>query len=159
MGRNIRRHADRDTGRTVDQKIGDFRRQNSRFLLAAVVVIPEINRFFFNVSQKFPCQTAHSHFGVTHGGGTVAVNGTEVALTVFQRVAHIEILRHTHKGVVHGTVPVRVIFTDDVADDTRAFLMGVAVSVVQNGLGEEDTPVHGFQAVTRIGNGASHDDA
>ena len=61
---------------------------------------------------------------ITHGRRRVAIHGTEVALTINERVAHGEILRHADQGVVDRGVAVRVQLTHDVADHARGFLGG-----------------------------------
>ena len=58
-----------------------------------------------------------ARFGVTHRRRRIAVDRTEIALAVDQRHAHREVLRHADHGVVDRLVAVRMILTDDVADD------------------------------------------
>ncbi len=58
--------------------------------------------------------------GVAHGRRVVAVDGTEVALPVDQRVAQREVLRHPDERVVDRHVAVRMVFPHHVADDARA---------------------------------------
>ena len=80
--RNVGRHTDGDTGRAVDQQRGEAGRQHQRLVFAAVVVRTEIDGFFFDVRQHFVGDFRHADFGITHRRGAVAVNRTEVALTV-----------------------------------------------------------------------------
>ena len=61
--------------------------QHQRFLFAAVVVGAEIDGFLVDVGQHFVGNLGQADFGVTHGGGVVAVHRTEVALAVHQHVA------------------------------------------------------------------------
>ena len=156
--RNIGGHAYGNTGRTVEQQVGHLGRKHGRFLQRIVIVGQEIDGFLIQIRQKLACQTRHAHFGVTHGGGGVAVQRAEVALPVHQRIAHGKILRHAHKRVVYRRVAVRVILTDNVADDAGRLLVRPVVAVGKLVLREHNAPVHGLQAVARIGNGASYDD-
>jgi hypothetical protein len=96
-------------------------------------------------------QLGHAHFGVSHGSSVVAVHGTEVALAIDQQITQRERLRHPHDGVVHGSVAVGVILTDDVTDHTGGFLVRLVPVVTQFAHREQYTPVHGLQAITRIG--------
>src|SRR5690606_38511295 len=89
-------------------------------------------------------------FGVTHGRGAVAVDRAEVALAVDQHVAHGEILRHADDGVVDRLVAVRVVLTDNVADDAGGFLVSAVPVVVQLVHRIEHAPVHGLEAVAHI---------
>src|SRR5690606_138111 len=92
-------------------------------------------------------------------GGIVAVDGAEVALSVHQRVAHGEILRQAHDGVVNGGITVRVVFTDDVADDTGRFLVGTIPIVVEFVHGKQDTAMHRLQTISHVGKSTANDHA
>ena len=80
--RNVGRHTDGNTRRAVDQQRGEAGRQHQRLMFATIVVRAEIDGFFFDIRQHFVGDFRHADFGITHGRGTVAVNRTEVALTV-----------------------------------------------------------------------------
>jgi len=54
---------------------------------------------------------------------------------------------------------VRVVLTDDVADDARALLRRAVVAVRQFLLREQDAPVYRFQAVADVRDGSPDDDA
>ncbi len=157
--RDVGRHAHRDTGRAVDQQVGEARREHQRLVLGAVVVRPEIDRFLVQVGQQFVGDPRHADFGVTHRRRVVAVHRTEVALAVHQRVAQRKVLRHAHDGVVHRGVAVRMVFTDHVADDTRRLLVGLVPVVGQLVHGEQHAAVHRLQAVAHIRQRAPDDDA
>jgi len=119
VGRNIGGHAHGDAGAAVEQQVGNLGGHDRGFLQRVVVVGAVIHRVFVQVAQKFLGKTRHAHFCVTHGRRGVAVDGAEVALPIHQRIAHGKILRHTHQGVIYRRIAMRVIFTDDVTDDTR----------------------------------------
>ncbi|MCY1525282.1 hypothetical protein D9M68_602560 [compost metagenome] len=150
VGRNIGSHAHRDARAAVDQQVGQARRQQQRFLFAAVVVGAEVHRFLVDVGQELVRDLGQADFGVTHRRGVVAVDGAEVALAVDQHVAHGEILRHADDGVIDGLVAVGVVFTDDVPDDTRRLLVGAVPVVVQFVHRVEHAPVDGLEAVPHI---------
>ena len=157
--RNVGGHAHRDPGAAIDQQIGQPRRQQQRFLFAAVIVGAEVHRFLVDIGQQFMGDFRQADFGVTHGGRIVAVDRTEVALPVNQHVAQGEILRHPHNGVVDRRIPVRVIFTDHIPDDTGRFFVCPVPVIVQLVHGEQDTPMHGLEPVTNVREGSPHDDA
>ena len=102
------------------------------------------------------CQPA---LGVAIGRRRVAVDRAEVALAVDQRVAHREILRHAHQGVVGRGVAVRVVLTEHVADDARAFHVRAVPDVVRLVHGEQHAAVHRLQAVAHIRQRAPDDHA
>ncbi len=149
--RNIGRHPDRDAGGTVHQQVRDFGRQNFRDLLGAVIVRHEVDGLFFQVCHQLMSNLRQTDFRITHCRGGVAVDGTEVALSVHQHVTQGERLSHADDGVVNGGIPVRVIFTDDVTDHTGGFLIGFVPVVTQFAHRVEHAAVDRLQAVTNIG--------
>ena len=157
--RDVGRHPDGDTGAAVYQQMRQARGQDNGLLLATVVVRCEIDGFFFDIGQQAMRDFCHARFGVAVSSGRIAVHRAEVALTIHQRIAQREGLRHAHQGVVDGTIAVRVVFPHHVTDDSRGFdvffVPGVALFVH----GKEDAAVHRFQAVARIRQGAPDDDA
>ena len=156
--RNVGGHAHGDARGAVKQQIGHLGGQDGRFLQGVVVVGTKVHGLLVQIGQEFPGQPGHAHFGVTHGGRRVPVDGAEVALPVHQRVPHGEVLRHAHQRVIHGGVAMRMILTDDVTHDARGLLVRTVVGIGQFRLREEYAPVHGLQTVARIGDGAADDD-
>ncbi len=155
--RNIGGHAHRDAGRAVDQQVGQACRQDLGLTLRLIVVGDEIDRFLVDVGQQLMGDLGHAHFGVTHGRGGVAVDGTEVALAVDQHVAQGEGLGHAHDGVVDRGIAVRVVFTDDVTDHAGRLLVGLVPVVAQLAHGVEHAAVHRLEAVPHIRQGPADD--
>ncbi|MNG94648.1 hypothetical protein D3C79_536630 [compost metagenome] len=87
MRRNVGGHADSDTRRAVDQQVRDLGWHDGRDLLGAIIVRHEVDGFLFQIRQQFVSNFGHAHFGITHRRGGVAVDGTEVTLTVHQHIA------------------------------------------------------------------------
>jgi hypothetical protein len=115
--RYIGRHAHGDTGRPVDQQVRDPRREHGRFAFGLVVVRDEIDGLLVDIGDQLVGDACHAHLGVTHGGRRVAIHRAEISLAIDQHIAQREWLGHAHDRIVDGRVPVRVVFTDDVADD------------------------------------------
>ena len=101
---------------------------------------------------------AEPGLGIPHGRRAVAVHGAEVALALHQHIAGVKILGQAHHGVVHGTVPVGMIFTKHVAHDTGGFAVRLVRRNAQLDHGIENAPVHGLQAVPHVRQGAADDD-
>jgi hypothetical protein len=76
----VARHAHRDAGRPVHQKIGELGRQDGRLHEPLVVVRLVVDGVVLKVGQQLVLDLAGAGLGVTHGGGGVAVGGAEVAL-------------------------------------------------------------------------------
>ena len=144
VGRDVGGHAHGDAGGAVDQQVRQLGRQDRGFGLGLVVVGGEVDGLFFDVRQHLVGDLRHAHFGVTHGGRSIAVHGAEIALAIHQHIAHGERLGHAHDGVVHGHVAVGVVFTDDVADHSGRLLVGLVVVVAQLFHGVEDAAVNGL---------------
>ena len=147
---DVRRHADSDTGRTIDQQVREAGRQHQWLTFGAVVVRAEIDGFLVDVGEHFMADARHAHLGITHRRCAVAIDRTEIALSVDQHVAQRKRLRHAHDGVVNRQIAVRVVLTHHVTDDTRALFEGLVPVVVLFVHGEQHTAMHGFQAIPRI---------
>jgi len=163
LGQVVRRdvggHAHRDAGRAVDQQVREARRQDRRLQLLLVVVGLEIDGFLVDVGQHLVADPRQARFGVTHRRRAVAIDRTEVALAVDLHVAQRERLRHAHQRVVDRAVAVRVVFADDVTDDTRRLvirLVGVRAKLLHR---VEDAAMDRLEAVAGVGERAPHDHA
>ena len=159
MRRNIGRHADGDTAGAIDQEIGETRGQNHRLALAAVVVRLEIHRLLLDILEQGVSGFAHADFGITHGGGHIAVHRTIITLAVEQRQAHGEGLHQPHHGHIDRTIAMRVVFTDHLTDDTRRLAVGLVPGIAAFVHRMQDAAVHRLQAVAGIGQRARHDHA
>ena len=91
--------------------------------------------------------------------GGVAVDRAEVALPVDEQVAHRERLRHADDRVVDRRVAVRVVLTDDVADDAGGLLVRTVPLVAELAHRVQHAAVHGLQAVADVGQRAPDDHA
>ena len=115
--RDGRRHTHRDALRAVRQQIGKRRRQDHRFLTGAVIASAEVDGVFVDAVDQQARDFGEPRFGVAHGGGVIAVDISEVALPVHERIALREILREPHQCVVDRLIAVRVEIAHHVADD------------------------------------------
>ena len=111
----------------------------------------EIDRVFVEVGEDFLGQLLELGLGVSHGRHRVAVDRTEVALAVDQQVAQVPGLGEARHGVVDAGVAVRVVFTEDVAHDTRRLLDAAAVGDAQVAHAEQHAAVYGLKSVSDIG--------
>jgi hypothetical protein len=158
VGRDVRGHADRDAGRTVHDQVGDTRRQDDRLRLVVVVVGGEVDGVLVDVGQHLVGDPGHAGFGITHGGGRVAVDGAEVPLPVHERVAQREVLHHPHERVVDGRVTVGVELAHAVADHAGRLLVATVEGEAEQRHRVEHPAMHGLEAVTDVGQRASDDD-
>src|SRR5699024_7374031 len=103
-----------------------------------------------NISQHLHGYLAETGFRVTHRRRAVAVHGTEVPVTVYQRISGGPVLRHVYKGAVNRTVAVGMIITHGIADDTGAFTGRFIRAVVQFDHGIQNSSLHRLQSVPYI---------
>ena len=87
MRRYIGSHAHGNAGGAIDKQVGHPRWHDCRYALSAVVVVDEIYRFLVKIRQYGVGDLAHTDLGVTHGGGRVPVDRTEVTLSIHQHIA------------------------------------------------------------------------
>ena len=121
MRRNIGRHTDRNTARAVDQQVRETRGQYRRLCQHVVKGRHKIDGILIDIRQHFRGNLAHTALGVTISRRRVAVNGTKVTVTVYQHIAHREILCQPHHRVIDGGVAVGMIFTQHFTDGVSAF--------------------------------------
>ena len=96
VGWNVCRHADCDAVRSVDQQVGNTRRKNRRLGGLFVKVRQELNRIFVDVGQHLFRDARHPALGVSIGRGRVTVDGSEVSLTIDQRITQAPGLRQAY---------------------------------------------------------------
>ena len=158
VGRDVGGHAHGDTGGAVDQEVREPAGQNAGLFFVLVKVGAEVHRVLVDVGEQLHGHLAHPGLGVSVGSRGVAVHAAEVALTVHQGIAHGEVLGQTHHGVVNGGVAVGVVAAQHGAHGVGALAVGVLGVVAPLVHGVKDTPVHRFQAVPHVGQGAGDDD-
>ena len=156
--RDVRGHADGDAARAVDQQVREPRRQDDRLVVLAVVVGLEVDRVGVQVAQHLARDRRQPRLRVPHRCGRVLVDRPEVALAVDEHVAHREVLRQAHQGVIDRRVAVRVVLAHHVADDAgglRVRAVRLQAVLVHR---EQHAAVDGLQAVADVGQRAPDDD-
>ncbi len=151
MRRDRRCHADRDSAGPVCQEVREQSREDLGLLFLAIVGRAEFDRALVEAGHQLDRDRSQPRFGVAVGGGVIAVDVPEIALAVDERIAKREILREADHRVVDRLVAVRVIFADDVADDTRRLLVGASRIEPEQTHRPEQTAMDGFQPVANVG--------
>jgi hypothetical protein len=72
--RNIGGHSHGDARPSIDQKIGEGRRKNGRFLPGLVVVGSKIDRILVHVVHERRAEVTQARLGVTHGRRWIALH-------------------------------------------------------------------------------------
>ena len=157
VGGNVGGHAHGNAVGAVHQQVGVTAGQNAGLQKRLVKVGIEVYRILVDLSQQGQGQLGHAGFRVTHGSCAVAVHGAEVALTVHQRIADVEILCQTHHGVVYAAVAVGMVFAQHVAHDAGALAVGLVRGHAQLVHGIQNAPVDGLQTVAHVGQRTADD--
>ena len=150
MGRNVGRHADSDTGGTVDQQVGEAGGEYAGFLPGLVEVGVPVHGVLVDVPEHFVGNFAQAGFGVTVSRGGIAVHGAEVAVAVHQQIPHGKVLRKTHHGVVNRRVAVGMVFAQHVTDAGGRLFEGLVGGQAAFVHGVQNPAVNGLQSVPDV---------
>ena len=150
-------HAHGNTAAAIGQKIGEGCRQDHRLGERAVVVFSKINCIFRQAFQKRLSDNGHPRFCVAARGGVVAIDIAKIALTIHQRIAHVEILRQAGHGVIDGRIPMGVVVAHDIARNFCRFAKSAVGIQLQFAHRIENAAVNRFQTISRIRQSAMHD--
>ena len=156
---DIGRHTDRDTRRAVDQQVRETGGQHTGLEAALIEVGIPVYGFLIDVAQHLGRHLVQACLGVTVSSRRVAIDRTEVAVTVNQRIAHGEILRQTNERVVNRSVAVGMILTKHVTDTGRRLLERLVRGQTALMHRIQDAAVNRFQTVAHIGQRTSYNNA
>ena len=156
LGRDGRSHTHRDPHRPVAQQAGKPRRQDGRLLEPFVVVRPEIHRLFVQIRKHLVAGSCHPGLGIAHGCRGIAVDGTEIALSVHKRIPHPEVLRQMDQRRVDNGFPMRMVIAGRVAGNVGALPVlpvGRQTQIVHR---HKNAPLRRLQPVPNIGQRPVH---
>ena len=151
-------HTDRDTAGTIDQKVREMAGQDRGLLQGTVEVRDEVDRVLVQVGEHLHGDLTQTCLGITHGRLLVTIDRTEVAVSIDQHVAHVEVLRQMDHGVVNGRVTMGMIFTHGIAHDTRRLTVRLVRAQVQLAHGVQDAALYRLETVTHIRQRTRRDD-
>ena len=156
VGRHVGSHTDGDTVATVHKKVRYLCRHNRRLGERIVEVGVHVYSVLLQVVHDVLAHLREAALGVSHGSRRVAVNRTEVTLSVHKHVAHVPALSHTHQSAVDRRVAVRVVLTEHLTNDARTLLVRIAACVADAEHTVEDAAVNRLESVANIREGTSH---
>ncbi|EKD29447.1 MAG: hypothetical protein ACD_78C00408G0001, partial [uncultured bacterium (gcode 4)] len=147
---DIGRHTDSNPRSSIEEEIRDTSREDGWFLGGSIIIISPINRIFVNIGEHELSETSHLDLSITHRSSIISIHGTEVPLSIDEGVSHREILCHTNHCVIHGAIPMWVVFTENISDHTSGLTMFTSCtnSAIIHRI--EDTSVNGFHPVANI---------
>ena len=100
VGRHIGGHTHGNAVAAVDQQVGHLRRHDAGLDERIVEVGIHVDRIFVEVVHDVLAHLREAALRVTHGSGRIAVDRSEVALSVDERIAHVPLLAHAHQCAI-----------------------------------------------------------
>ena len=151
MRRNVRRHADRDPGRSIDEQVRYATRKDHGLAFAGVVRVLHIDGLAAEIRQDFFGDRRQSALGIAHRGCVVAIDRSVVATDVDHRDAERKRLSHSDERIVDGGVTVRVVFPHDRTHDLRAlaWLRGMRDPLLVHRI--EDAALDWLEPIANVG--------
>jgi len=151
VGRDVGRHSDRDSIRSVDQKIRNARGQNCGLRVGVVVGWLEVDCIFVDIGVEIFRHASEAALRVSHGRGRIVIDRAEISLTIDQGIAQRKWLRHANQSVIQSGVAMGMVFSHGLADNSGA--LHVPAIVQQAGVEHmvENATMHGLQTVAHIG--------
>ena len=156
VGRNIGSHTHGDTVTTIHQEVRNLGRHHGRFLEGVIEVVHHIDGFLVQVVHDVLTHLREAALSITHGSRRVAIDRTEVTLSINQCVTHVPLLSHAHEGTIDRGVAVWVILTEHLTYYARTFLIRFVTGVSNTEHTIENTAVHRLETITYIWEGTSH---
>ena len=156
MCRYVCGHTHSNTVAAIYQQVRYLRRHDGRLCQRIVEVGSHIHRFFLQIVHDVLTHLRQATLCVSHCSCRVAINTTEVSLSVYQRVAHVPILGHTYQRSINGAVAVGVVLTQHFTHHAGTFLVRLVARVADASHTVKDTAVHGFETIAHIGQSTSH---
>ena len=123
MRRNTGRHPDCNAAGTVCQQVREQPGHNLGLFILAVVSRFEVGCILVEPVHQLDCGLGQPRLGIPIGSRIIAVDIAEIALPIDQRIAKRKCLSEADHRVINRLVAMRMIFTDNVADDASAFLI------------------------------------
>ena len=151
MRRDAGRHPDRDPRRAVREQVGEQPGEQLGLLILAVIGGAVVDRILVEPVHQVDRDLRQPCLGVAIRRGVIAVDITEIALPVDERIPHRERLGEADHRIVDRLIAMRVVFADDVADDARAFLVPLRRVELQQPHRPEQPAMDGLQPVAHIG--------
>ena len=119
MRRHVGGHTYGNTCRSVQQQERRLGRQHCRLLYRIIEVQLEVYGILLHVAEDIIGKLFQLGLGVSHGSDRVTVHGTEVTLTIYERISLVPVLCKPCHRIIYAGVAMRVEFTQNLSDDSR----------------------------------------
>ena len=157
VGRHIGGHTHGNTVASVDEQVWHLGRHHAWLGKGVVEVVSHYDGVLLKVIHDVLAHLREAALGVTHGSWRVAIDRTEVTLSVDELVAHVPLLSHTHQSPVDRAVAVWVVLTKHLAHHAGTLLVGIVAGVANAEHTVEYSAMHRLEAVAHIGKRTCND--
>ena len=123
MRRYACRHAHGNAACPIGQQVREQAGHDLWLFIFAIIGWPKIGRIFVKPAHQLNGRLCQPRFGISVSSRIVAVDIAKIALAIDQRIAQGKCLREADHRIIHRLVAMRVIFTNNITDDPRAFLI------------------------------------
>ena len=145
---------------SVYKEVWNTHRKYYRLLLCFIKVRHKVHNVLIKIFQKnLLGQLLKTCLCVSHGCGSVSLNGTKVSMSVNQCTTFLKFLRHDYKSIINRTVTVRMIFTHGISYDTGTFTVRAVVTDAQLIHIVKGPALYRLQSVTYIRQCSGNDNA
>ena len=100
VGRHIGSHTYGNTVTTIDQQVRNLGGHYAGLYQRIVEVVDHIDGVLLQVVHDVLAHLRETALGVTHGSWRVAIDTTEVTLSVDECITHVPVLGHTNEGTI-----------------------------------------------------------
>ena len=160
MRRDAGSHTNGDSVCSVYKEVWNTHRKYYRLLLCFIKVRHKVHNVLIKVFQKnLLGQLLQTGLCVSHGCGSVSLDGTKVSMSVHQCTALLKFLRHDYKRIINGAVTVGMIFTHGISYDTGTFTVRAVVADAKLIHIVKGTALYRLQSVTYIRQCSGNDNA
>ena len=151
VGRYICCHTYRNTYGAVYQKVGETGGKHNRLFESVIIVGHIVDGVLVDIRKHIKSHLVHSCLSITVSSRGVAVQRTEVSVTVNKGISHREILGKSYHGIIYRCVAVGVITTQHCTYGIGALsvLLIGSKSVFIHCV--KDTSVNGLKTVSYVG--------
>ena len=87
VGGDIGRHTDRYTHDSIEEEARDTSREDGWFLFRSIIVIPPVDRFFFDIRKHQFSESCHFNLSVSHRSSIIAIHRSKIALPIHEWIA------------------------------------------------------------------------
>ena len=129
VSRDIGSHSNGYTVAAIDQQVRYLGRHHRRLYECIIEVVGHVYRFLIKIVHDVFAHLGKAALCVTHSSRRVAIDTTEITLSVNELVAHIPVLPHTYQSSVDRAVAVGVVLTKHLAYHAGTLFVGFVAGV------------------------------